>query len=45
MGNRHQFIDIEASPQRYALTECEHHKQEQLKEVCSKCHQIFCMRC
>lgn len=48
MGDRHQFIDIEvyrASPQRYTITECEHHKEEQLTEVCSKCHQIFCMRC
>jgi len=48
MGDRHQFIDIEvyrASPQRYTITECEHHKQEQLTEVCSKCHKIFCTKC
>jgi len=48
VGERHQFIDIEvyrASPQKYAITECEHHKQEQLTEVCYKCHQMFCMRC
>jgi len=48
IGDRHQFIDIEvyrASPQRYVITECEHHKHEQLTEVCFKCHQIFCMRC
>jgi len=48
VGDRHQFIDIEvyrASSQRYTITKCEHHKQEQLAEVCFKCHQIFCRRC
>jgi len=48
MGEKHQFIDIEvyrASPQRHTVTECGHHKQEQLTDVCYSCHQIFCMRC
>jgi len=48
MGDRHQFIDIDAyraSPQRYTITECEHHKHEQLTEVCSNCHQVFCILC